>query len=263
MTRTKFFAANEATVRKMLKFVNDAKAAAPRYRWFTGLSQLASRLCHRHPLVGGFIVEALKSILLAYTPQACWSLLGLTKSRVPMRRARALDVLASVKRALLTNGGVHARLPDLMGQLFDELLRVANEAPPDANGAPAKEYRTQTIMDRALLANAKVLVPIQSSLTAVLHAAPKGGGSGEPFSSTAPSIESFERRLEVMSSKERPKKLTIVGTDGRRYAFLCKTERRGDLRKDARMMEVATLLNRLLGKDASRGPPPQTAAAHV
>ena len=53
-----------------------------------------------------------------------------------------------------------------------------------------------------------------------------------------------------MSSKERPKKMYCCGSDGRRYAFLCKMERRGDLRKDARMMETAALLNRFLGKDS-------------
>jgi serine/threonine-protein kinase ATR len=35
-----------------------------------------------------------------------------------------------------------------------------------------------------------------------------------------------------------------------RYNFLCKQEKRGDLRKDARMMECASLINRLLTKDS-------------
>ena len=52
-----------------------------------------------------------------------------------------------------------------------------------------------------------------------------------------------------MTSKEKPKKLTIHASDGKRYNFLCKQERKGDLRKDARMMECAGLINRLLSKD--------------
>jgi len=35
-----------------------------------------------------------------------------------------------------------------------------------------------------------------------------------------------------------------------RYNFLCKQEKRGDLRKDARMMEAASLVNRVLVKDS-------------
>eukprot|EP00913_Durusdinium_trenchii_P029238 g27407.t1 len=38
--------------------------------------------------------------------------------------------------------------------------------------------------------------------------------------------------VEVFRSKESPKRVTFVGTDGRHYPFLCKAEKRGDLRKD-------------------------------
>ena len=34
------------------------------------------------------------------------------------------------------------------------------------------------------------------------------------------------------------------------YSFLCKQEKKGDLRKDARMMECASLINRLLSKNS-------------
>ncbi len=45
-------------------------------------------------------------------------------------------------------------------------------------------------------------------------------------------------------SKERPKKITAIGSDGNRYHFLCKMERKGDLRKDSRLMECCTVVNR-------------------
>lgn len=37
----------------------------------------------------------------------------------------------------------------------------------------------------------------------------------------------------------------MYGKDGGRYVFLCKRETKGDMRKDQRMMDVATVLNRL------------------
>lgn len=40
-----------------------------------------------------------------------------------------------------------------------------------------------------------------------------------------------------MHSLEQPKKLTLVGTDGKRYAVLCKGK--DELRKDARLMDVS------------------------
>lgn len=67
---------------------------------------------------------------------------------------------------------------------------------------------------------------------------------------TLVTIEGFENEVQVLKSKERPKKLTIRGSDGKPYAFLCKKEARGDMRKNSRMMEVASVVNRLLQRDS-------------
>jgi serine/threonine-protein kinase ATR len=55
-----------------------------------------------------------------------------------------------------------------------------------------------------------------------------------------------QEQADVFRTKERPKKITFIGNDGREYPFLCKAERRGDLRKDARMMEFGVMVNQLL-----------------
>lgn len=49
-----------------------------------------------------------------------------------------------------------------------------------------------------------------------------------------------------MGSLQRPKKITMVGSDGQEYLFLCKPK--DDLRKDCRMMEFNTMINKLLKK---------------
>ena len=50
-----------------------------------------------------------------------------------------------------------------------------------------------------------------------------------------------------MSSLQKPRKITITGSNGSKYTFLCKPK--DDLRKDARLMEFASMINRLLKKD--------------
>ena len=52
----------------------------------------------------------------------------------------------------------------------------------------------------------------------------------------------------MLSSKERPRKLTLLGSDGASYIFLCKKEVKGDMRKNSRMMEFASVINRMLKK---------------
>lgn len=57
-------------------------------------------------------------------------------------------------------------------------------------------------------------------------------------------IVSFAPQLTVMTSKQRPRKLTILGSDGEDYAFLLKGHE--DLRQDERVMQLFGLVNTLL-----------------
>ncbi|GMH23702.1 hypothetical protein Nepgr_025545 [Nepenthes gracilis] len=57
-------------------------------------------------------------------------------------------------------------------------------------------------------------------------------------------IASFVPQLEVITSKQRPRKLTIHGSDGEDYAFLLKGHE--DLRQDERVMQLFGLVNTLL-----------------
>ena len=51
-----------------------------------------------------------------------------------------------------------------------------------------------------------------------------------------------------MPSLQKPRKIVIMGSDGKRYAFLCKPK--DDLRKDARLMEFDSMINKLLQADS-------------
>ncbi|GAV78802.1 PI3_PI4_kinase domain-containing protein/FAT domain-containing protein/FATC domain-containing protein/Rapamycin_bind domain-containing protein/DUF3385 domain-containing protein/HEAT_2 domain-containing protein [Cephalotus follicularis] len=57
-------------------------------------------------------------------------------------------------------------------------------------------------------------------------------------------IASFATQLVVITSKQRPRKLTIHGNDGEDYAFLLKGHE--DLRQDERVMQLFGLVNTLL-----------------
>ncbi|KAK3212037.1 hypothetical protein Dsin_016743 [Dipteronia sinensis] len=57
-------------------------------------------------------------------------------------------------------------------------------------------------------------------------------------------IASFATQLVVITSKQRPRKLTIHGSDGDDYAFLLKGHE--DLRQDERVMQLFGLVNTLL-----------------
>eukprot|EP01094_Clydonella_sp_ATCC50884_P002486 TRINITY_DN1189_c0_g2_i1.p1 TRINITY_DN1189_c0_g2~~TRINITY_DN1189_c0_g2_i1.p1 ORF type:complete len:858 (+),score=324.02 TRINITY_DN1189_c0_g2_i1:40-2574(+) len=60
-------------------------------------------------------------------------------------------------------------------------------------------------------------------------------------------IESFHPTMSVITSKQRPRKLTIRGQDGNAYVFLLKGHE--DLRQDERVMQLFGLCNTLLSQD--------------
>ena len=64
------------------------------------------------------------------------------------------------------------------------------------------------------------------------------------------STEFFDE-IDVMKSLAKPRKITIRGSNGQIYMFLGKPK--DDLRKDARLMEMNSIINKLLkGNSESR-----------
>jgi len=72
----------------------------------------------------------------------------------------------------------------------------------------------------------------------------------DAFPNAQMQIRMFGETAHVLHSKAKPKKITVYTTCEKQLTFLCKQERSGDLRKDARMMEFNGILNRLLQRDA-------------
>ena len=67
--------------------------------------------------------------------------------------------------------------------------------------------------------------------------------AGEPLVT----IAAFAPQLHVITSKQRPRKLTIHGSDGAEYMFLLKGHE--DLRQDERVMQLFGLVNNMLATD--------------
>lgn len=62
-------------------------------------------------------------------------------------------------------------------------------------------------------------------------------------------LQAFVPKLTIMHSKEKPKKIGIVGSNGAHYNFLLKCDKYGDLRKEQRFIDFAVLCNKILAND--------------
>ncbi|WWD19107.1 hypothetical protein CI109_103565 [Kwoniella shandongensis] len=90
------------------------------------------------------------------------------------------------------------------------------------------------------LKRTRMILPLQDALTCSLPTTSETIKSHNPFP-TAP--------VEIAGGFTfLPKKLVFIGTDGKNYPFLCKPH--DDLRKDARLMDLNSMINKLL-KSAS------------
>lgn len=69
-----------------------------------------------------------------------------------------------------------------------------------------------------------------------------------PGSFGAQTISRFIGRMNVIASKQRPRKIAIVASDNEVYAYLLKG--REDLRLDERVMQLEGLINQLLQSDS-------------
>ena len=124
------------------------------------------------------------------------------------------------------------------------------------------------------LRNTSILVPVQAAMTVLLPSTSSPAKDHRPFpslvtiectrvSSVRHAVEqdrglmrramavrgptAFGDYIYVFSSLARPKKVSLLGSDGRQYHFVCKPK--DDLRKDSRVMELHSVVNKLFNGD--------------
>ena len=211
----------------------------PAYQWFACLPQVTSRICHPNPTVVEGVKRVTNRVLVAYPKQALWLVLGLSKSQNQQRQKRALDIVSTAQRSMSTEAS--ASVSEAM-RLFDDLIKVARCDPENNKKIDIQIGRLHT----------RILMPVKESLQVTLPFSGEALSDREhrAFPIEPVFIKSVYSKADVMVSKEKPKKLKLLGSNGETYNFLCKQERHGDLRKDARMMDINTMINRLLQRSA-------------
>ena len=92
------------------------------------------------------------------------------------------------------------------------------------------------------------VIPSEAGLIGMLPLSRKPEDNWNAFGEAHPAfISNIVEEVEVIRSLQCPKVITIIGSDGAHYKFLAKPK--DDLRKDSRVMEVNSLVNKLLAQD--------------
>jgi serine/threonine-protein kinase ATR len=239
--------------------LKDFTQRLPLYTWLPALPQLTSRLCHPHDDARGLIHELLYRLVKNFPNQVLWSMTAMARSTHPERAQAAQRVLDRAK-----DGAPSAARPlfDQSAALADQLIRVCafQPKPVGENKRTPKTFSVKAEFPALRrLTPCAVMVPGQAALTPSLpppSARNAANANQVPtvsewsaFPADVATIAGVEDEVCVMASLQKPKKLTVQGSDGETYSFLCKPK--DDLRKDLRMMEFTTMLNRMLSRDPS------------
>jgi serine/threonine-protein kinase ATR len=225
----------------------------PPYVFFSAVPQMISRITHPNPEVWKQLSNILIRIVSAHPSQALWSLLAVIKSSDKTRVARGTELLNRLQdpktSKVKTDGtNVDLRVMITQAQRLSEGLLHACEAPVEQRAVSASLSKDLGFNHK--LAPCPLVVPLELTLTPSL---PGGANSDiirkhKAFVQDKITIQSFADYVIVLSSLQRPRKLTVRGSDGKNYGLLCKPK--DDLRKDQRLMEFNGIINRALKRDS-------------
>ncbi|EAU37733.1 hypothetical protein ATEG_02771 [Aspergillus terreus NIH2624] len=233
---------------QLKKYVNRMPAAL----LFTILSQVVARICHPNATVYDLLTKIVAKAVNFFPQQGLWTVLAVVKSSSKDRASRGMNCLqkiTEVNKKLKTESPSDMRGMINQGQRFsDEMLGLCNfKIPPEEKISKLSLFR-QVGFDRKVVP-CRLVVPFQAMLTPTLPANHDSeylkGFRAFPRDPTT--IEAVFDEAQVLNSLQKPRKVSIRGSDGKIYNILCKPK--DDLRKDQRLMEFNNMINRFLKRD--------------
>lgn len=128
-----------------------------------------------------------------------------------------------------------------------EITRQSEEAETAMNKAWDIYYKVFRWINKKLPALTKLELSNCSPALSKAHNLELGVPGSYRVDGSYVKIESFIPDVQVITSKQRPRKITVRGSDGNDYLFLLKGHE--DLRQDERVMQLFGLVNALLARD--------------
>ncbi|XP_023568719.1 serine/threonine-protein kinase ATR [Octodon degus] len=230
---------------KINKVITEHTNQLAPYQFLTAFSQLISRICHSYDEVFVVLMEIIVKVFLAYPQQAMWMMTAVSKSSYPMRVNRCKEIL---NKAILMKTSLEKFVGDAT-RLTDKLLELCNKSVDGSSSTLSMS--THFKMLKRLVEEAtfsEILIPLQSVMIPTLPSIPGAHTNYDPFPGHWAYIAGFDDTVEILASLQKPKKISLKGSDGKFYIMMCKPK--DDLRKDCRLMEFNSLINKCLRKDA-------------
>ncbi|CAG8239237.1 unnamed protein product [Penicillium salamii] len=234
---------------QLKKFIDKRLQAA---LLFTILPQVVARICHPNSTVYDLLTRIVAKAVHSFPQQGLWTVLAVVKSSNKDRASRGFTCLQKIvdygnkpKGGSATSAEIR-RMISQGTKISEELLQLCL--------APVEDKVSKIQLGRHLGFNHKVapcrlVVPFQAMLIPSLPASQNieyiKGFRAFPRDPTT--IEAILDEAQILNSLQKPRKISLRGSDGKIYNALCKPK--DDLRKDQRLMEFNNMINRFLKRD--------------
>jgi serine/threonine-protein kinase ATR len=224
----------------------------PAYMFYTALPQIVARIAHPNNDVFMFLTQIIHKVVSSYPQQALWSLLAVCSSNQTDRKTRGATIVQHLRSgASKKTDASHVDIRSMIRQgerLSGQLLMACNAGEFQGNRTVwASLYKDLNFVQKQCLPS-PLAVPVERVLTATLPTLTGNVRTHKAFSRDVVTLYEFADEVMVLSSLQKPRKLTALGSDGNSYGLMCKPK--DDLRKDQRLMEFNSMINRSLKRDA-------------
>ncbi|CAH0579320.1 unnamed protein product [Chrysodeixis includens] len=228
---------------EMTQVIKTYSERLPLYLYLTAFSQIVSRICHPVKEVYLQLKAIIVKLILAYPQHTLWMMMCVIKSSYAQRIKRCNDVFADPR---LKEPQI-LKLIDDFKQLAEKLIELCNK--PIAGSSSTTTVSTLVRTLPRLLASenfSHIMMPFQEFCKIVL---PSKAARQERIDFNIPTeppvyIAGIEENISILPSLQKPRKVTLKGSDGKSYIIMLKP--RDDLRKDYRLMEFNAVVNRFL-----------------
>ncbi|GEQ68928.1 hypothetical protein JCM33374_g2598 [Metschnikowia sp. JCM 33374] len=224
--------------------ITEQKNEIPVYVWFTSITQILSRLTHSHEPSVNVLTQIISLLIFTYPKHSLWYTLSHVKSKDAVRRKRVRDLLNDLQK----NRGLSENIRDAQ-VLFEILEDLATFKVPSNLEPNKKRWR---LSDDFHVQDTKrrftsLVIPVKSNLEIRIPASDsawssKGVWNAFPKSASV-TFDGFDEEVHVFQSLQKPKQITIRGSDNHPYRLMVKKD---DTRKDAKVFEFTNMINRLL-----------------
>lgn len=224
------------------------------FKWLTAFPQIVSRLVNNNQVLVRALYTIIGKVIQEFPQQALWIISGVSGS---LKRERGEAALRAVgfglserifpktitfenRERLMAIFQRVGPLATIYSELNKELIRLCNFDVEQAE----LHYLAVKCPKLAGMNLTNVIVPLQDSFTSRIPPMSSQILDSQPFPHALPTIKTFLQQIQVMPSLQRPRKIGIESYNGDQYHFLCKPK--DDLRKDARLMDFNSVVNKLL-----------------